>query len=1633
MRNNYLKKKLLQIVFMMVAVASWSSGLMAQTNYYINEKFNATTLPSTWTVIDGGDPGTPTWDSRVNIFGFYTLRDGTRFAGAFTNFGNAKHDEQLISPTFNVQSGSNLFLRYDEIFYSYNVGSVLQIFDGNDWVTLVAYQQLQQIGGAGGAQTFKRFIDLTPYAGPNLRLRWHYKGDVDYFGWYYGWWGIDNVEVYSIDKDLEPVKVDYPSPCGFTARTPISITVRNNGNQTVDPALFSLFVYDPDGNLVPGGATVINAGRLEGGQGKIINRNVNLASSGYGAYKITVVALLTGDEVPQNDRLEVEAVSYKPYDLRDGDYIQPFTGVSSPGAARQKILNEWTFVPYTDQKKLIQNSFLQFDPAPIHFSPFNNNANYIDRIMVYSAYNVNRPMNDWLFSPCIYLEQGTFYDISIDALNPYGGYGTLYHEDISLWAGFSPTPSAMTTPIMSPILFARTTFNFTQYQRNNVRFFATESGYYNFGIYFKKQPPVYWYYIFLDNFSVKRLPKTDLAVTRIMNSCIGKTAKFRVELQNNGSFPASDFDVSYRIRPIPTTANPNPVWSATYTERFTRDVPPFGLTEVFEFQNSDYFFLRPGEFEIQVTANVVGDENPANNTLSTRIESIERVALNASNGFRYEDGFETGGMGWTTSIMREDVNIFSTTPLTNTTPNLWAIGSPCETFVTGCRQKPTPAFRRAASGDQAWFLDPRGNMTTNGFSGYVNCKHTFSSPNFDLSNMKNPVMQFDYFARLRDYFGSFYEGVYMQVSTNCGESWEIFNGLDYGAREWYNINTQFTAPFERGWGGRFMTDWKSTGYLDLSRFAGEPNFRVRFVYLAPNSFFYVQGAIDGFGMDNFVIREKPENNIAVNRVLTEYGCEGSNIYVTAELQNYGSKAQNNFAISFSVNGRTERTELFQERLAAGERKIFRFLAPYRLRGSDNIIIEVNADLPGDEDLENNTASIEMPVGRIFSFRPSLSIDKDLAQIENFNDEGWTSTPNNPQFTFQIVNRLPYSLPYGWRNSPTNFITSPNFSNQRPQVNWYSWSGARPSFGSGPANLSPGNIPGRYLLLYANNAPYGTKSTVYAPCIDLNNPQLPDRTYPALNFKYHMYQTFNSATVVPQMGKIELQASVEGSDYQTIWESPNFTLRPANIPANGGTTLDANNDRVMDAVNPENINVDLWKQVSISLSKEYNGLSLKNKVVSFRFVGTIGSIRVGNSGGYSDMAIDDITVGRMYDKDLRAVSARLQNRPGNQGCLSEENIQVFIANDGYEGQENFNMGYKVDGTHYRRQLATQTFTFEAQPPVTLPLYVGPNSTVRTPFTFSGPATYSFLNNTNAPITHTVQVFPELGNDRRIYVVDELGTVIHNDTTTFQVISYPTPLRPVVTRSLANSFCEFDAGITLRVNDFDDSKFDYQWFKNEEPILGENGETLNLEMIRGAIGSYTVRITNKQYGCSATSKPFFLDVYSLPITEISVDGFVLTANVTSISRNIQSYTWMMETPRGLRVLATSQTQSWWIAREAGRYRVAVVDEAGCRDTSETVTVTATAIEDELYSQEVSVYPNPSTGIFKISVDKKLEGNAGIKVTDISGKQLSSIVVSSQQLRAGYELDLSNVASGVYTIQITTGSSTITKRIIKTGSGN
>ena len=77
------------------------------------------------------------------------------------------------------------------------------------------------------------------------------------------------------------------------------------------------------------------------------------------------------------------------------------------------------------------------------------------------------------------------------------------------------------------------------------------------------------------------------------------------------------------------------------------------------------------------------------------------------------------------------------------------------------------------------------------------------------------------------------------------------------------------------------------------------------------------------------------------------------------------------------------------------------------------------------------------------------------------------------------------------------------------------------------------------------------------------------------------------------------------------------------------------------------------------------------------------------------------------------------------------------------------------------------------------------------------------------------------------------------------------------------------------------------------------------------------------------------------------------------------------------------------------------------------------------KVSIYPNPSKGIFTLGIGNSIPKN--IEVTDVTGKIILT-KTNFQNSSSEVALDLSSVSKGVYFVKIATEEQTVTKKIIK-----
>ncbi len=86
----------------------------------------------------------------------------------------------------------------------------------------------------------------------------------------------------------------------------------------------------------------------------------------------------------------------------------------------------------------------------------------------------------------------------------------------------------------------------------------------------------------------------------------------------------------------------------------------------------------------------------------------------------------------------------------------------------------------------------------------------------------------------------------------------------------------------------------------------------------------------------------------------------------------------------------------------------------------------------------------------------------------------------------------------------------------------------------------------------------------------------------------------------------------------------------------------------------------------------------------------------------------------------------------------------------------------------------------------------------------------------------------------------------------------------------------------------------------------------------------------------------------------------------------------------------------------------------------------INNSEFSKAVSVYPNPSNGIFSIEMPATLDKSASINVTDALGRVVYS---KNEKLNGAYsgQLNLSNLSKGVYVLNIKTGENISMRKLV------
>lgn len=282
------------------------------------------------------------------------------------------------------------------------------------------------------------------------------------------------------------------------------------------------------------------------------------------------------------------------------------------------------------------------------------------------------------------------------------------------------------------------------------------------------------------------------------------------------------------------------------------------------------------------------------------------------------------------------------------------------------------------------------------------------------------------------------------------------------------------------------------------------------------------------------------------------------------------------------------------------------------------------------------------------------------------------------------------------------------------------------------------------------------------------------------------------------------------------------------------------------------------------------------------------------------------------------------------------------------------------------------------------------------------TYQWYNNGNAIPNATAPSYPVISSGN--YAVRASNGCVGSMSAATAVTVTNNPSAPLVSVNGSTALCTGES-VMLSINSsLPGSTFN--WFLNGNVIPGATTDIYTVT----ANGTYTA--TANLNGCgSPVSNSTTVTVSPKPATPtISQSNFILTSS---------SNTGNQWHKNGMAIQGA--TMKTYTVTSNGAYTVSTTSN-GCESNASTaVTITNTGIKADAAEKLLSIYPNPSSGIFTLSLPENKAGQ--IKVTDLTGKIILNQFIKEKEAK----INLQNAPKGIYLVQVITAGQTYTRRII------
>lgn len=337
---------------------------------------------------------------------------------------------------------------------------------------------------------------------------------------------------------------------------------------------------------------------------------------------------------------------------------------------------------------------------------------------------------------------------------------------------------------------------------------------------------------------------------------------------------------------------------------------------------------NPINHTIKAWTVLSNDGNHNNDTIVATINSIPLISV-----FPHLQDFESDNGGWYKSPASAS----------------WAWGVPAADTINS-----------AASGTKAWVTNLSGN-TAMSETSYLN------SPCIDLSSLTLPVVKVKVNRKMTTG-----QTAKLEYSIDGGQTWAVAGNQN---ANWYN-----TA---NGFNGSSFGLWE-TKFLKIPALANQADVRLRFVFTG--GFL----TAEGFGIDDFEIYNSPANDLGVVDIISPISsCGLGNEVISVKIANFGSAAQSNFPVGYSINGAAFVYETVTANIGIGDTIVHNFAAT-DLSVAETYVIQAKTNLTADSD--NSNDMVEKTIVN------TLAITS-FPYFENFEagDGSWTVGGTNPSW------------------------------------------------------------------------------------------------------------------------------------------------------------------------------------------------------------------------------------------------------------------------------------------------------------------------------------------------------------------------------------------------------------------------------------------------------------------------------------------------------------------------------------------------------------------------------------------------------------------------------------------------------------